>query len=118
MSRAWWILLRRIVAIPLAFILLTAVSWAYWSASSVTGGNGASAATTVNQGATPTAVAAGTAVTVSWAATTLASGQAVSGYIIKRYDAITPFAVQTILSACTGTITATTCPENSVPIGT
>ena len=44
------------------------------------GGNGAAAASSVNQGATPTANAVGTTVTVSWTATTLASGQAVGGY--------------------------------------
>ena len=39
--------------------LLPGVAWAYWNAGSVPGGNGASAATTVNQGATPTAVLGG-----------------------------------------------------------
>ena len=80
------------------------------------GGNGAAAASSVNQGATPTVNAVGPAVTVSWAATTLANGQAVTGYLVKRYDAGT-LAPQTILSACTGTITATTCVESGVPNG-
>jgi hypothetical protein len=41
----------------------------------------------------------------------------VSGYVVKRYDAVTPFALQTVLTACTGTVTATTCTENSMPTG-
>ena len=52
----------------------------------------------------------------SWAASTLATGQAVSGYLVKRYDAGTQ-AAQTILSACTGTIATTSCVESSVPNG-
>ncbi|MDQ1536942.1 MAG: hypothetical protein QOE58_1335, partial [Actinomycetota bacterium] len=108
---------KRLIAVPLVLALMTGVAWAYWAAGSVPGGNGTSAATGVNQGATPTASVTGAAVTVSWAASTLTSGQAVSGYLIKRYDAVTPFAVQTILSACTGTITALTCLESAVPTG-
>ena len=39
-----------------------------------------------------------------------------SGYLVKRYDAGT-LAAQTILTSCAGTITATTCTEQSVPSG-
>ncbi len=104
------------VAAVVALTIVAATAWAYWSAGSVPGGNGAGAASSLNQGATPTANASGSAVTVSWTATTLASGQAVDGYVVKRYDSST-FLVQTILSACTGTITALTCVESSVPAG-
>lgn len=100
-----------------AVSLACEVAWAEWSAASVPGGNGASSAATVNQGATPTASVAGSAVTVGWAASTLSNGTAVSGYVVKRYDAVAPFAPQTILTACTGTVTATTCTENSTPDG-
>jgi hypothetical protein len=113
-ARARW--LKRLVVVPLVIILANGVAWAYWTASSVPGGNGASAATTVNQGATPTANAAGNAVTVSWAASTLANGSAVAGYIVKRYDVAT-VTLQTILSACTGTVAALSCVESSVPVG-
>ena len=64
----------------------------------------------------PHATATGRAVTVSWAASTLANGQAVNGYEVRRYDAGTR-PLQTILSACTGTITATSCVESRVPAG-
>ena len=104
------------LAMAVAMTVLAGAAWAYWSADSVPGGNGAAAATSVNQGATPTASAVAQSVTVSWAATTLASGPAVSGYVIKRYDSVTLVA-QTILGACTGTITATSCVENNVPPG-
>ena len=109
-------ILKRLVAVPLVMALMSGVAWAYWTASSVPGGGGASAATTVNQGATPTASVAGTAVTISWAASTLSNGSPVAGYVVKRYDVAT-LSSQTILSACTGTVTATTCTENSVPTG-
>ncbi len=56
------------------------------------------------------------AVTISWAASTLSNGQAVTGYQVKRYEATT-LASQPILSSCTGTVAATTCAENSVPAG-
>ena len=104
------------VVAAVALTLVAATAWAYWSAGSVPGGNGAGAASSVNQGATPTANAVGTTVTVSWTATTLASGQAVGGYLVKRYDSSTDV-LQTILSACTGTIAALSCVESSVPVG-
>jgi hypothetical protein len=104
--------MKRLIAVPILFALGTGVAWAFWSASSGPGGNGASAATTVNQGASPTASATGNAVTVSWAASTLSNGDTVDGYVVKRYDVAT-VTLQTILSACTGTVAATTCIENA-----
>jgi len=115
-NRPRWTTWTRLLALPLAFALPSGVAWAYWSTGSVPGGNGASAATTVHPGATPTAVVAGRSITVGWAATTLATGQPVTGYRIKRYDAATA-APQTILSACTGTTKVTTCTESDVPVG-
>jgi len=108
--------LMQLVAILALFSLMNGVAWAYWSAGSIAGGGGTSAATAVNQGATPTASRAGHTITVSWAVTTLTTGEAVTGYKIKRYDAGTAVA-QTILAACAGTIVALTCTENSVPDG-
>jgi hypothetical protein len=110
--------MRRLLTLGLVLCLSfgAAEAWGYWSAGSVAGGAGASAAVTVNQGATPTAVLAGQAVTVSWAASTLSNGQPVSGYTVARYDATT-LAAQTIGTACAGTVTATTCTEANVPAG-
>ncbi|MEP6481821.1 MAG: LamG domain-containing protein [Rhodoglobus sp.] len=109
-----------LVLLVVAAVILGSVgsaAWAYWSAGSTTGSNGASAATTVNAGNTPTASVASAAVTVSWTASTLVSGQPVGGYQIKRYNANT-LALQTIKTACTGTIATTSCVESAVPDGT
>ena len=114
-GRSRWTRLTRLVAIPVALALTTGVASAYWTAGSVAGGHGASATTTVNQGTIPTASAAKREVTVSWAASTLANGTPVNGYIVNRYDALAP---QTILSGCTGRVAATTCTEVGVPVGT
>jgi len=104
------------LAASVAMTLVAGAAWAYWTAASTPTSRGAAAATSVNQGATPNASAAGSTVTVSWAATTLANGDPVSGYLVKRYDANTS-ALQSIGSACSGTITATTCAESNVPNG-
>ncbi len=116
MTRARRSRCRLLLLITLMAVVPAAVAWAFWSTISTPGGNGAAAATTVNQGATPTAAVAGNAVTVSWAAGTLSTSRAVDGYAITRYDAAahTP---QTTLSACTGKVTATACTENNVPAG-
>jgi hypothetical protein len=110
-----WRIFAFVVAF-LGFTLAGSGAWAYWSAGSAAGGSGASLAATVPQGATPTAVSAGTSVTVSWAAATLSNGTAVAGYIVKRYNASTGV-LQTIGSGCTGTVTATSCTETSIPNG-
>ena len=116
--------LRRL-AIALTGLLLPAVGLvgidatpaaAYWSATSAPDGRAAAAATTVNAGFTPTATVSGTSITVSWSASTLANGTAVSGYLLSRYDAAT-LTGQTVQSACAGKITATTCTETNVPDG-
>ena len=104
------------LAAAVSLTVVASTAWAYWSAGSTNGSNGATAASTVNQGATPTIAVAGSAVTVTWTAGTLSTGGAVSGYLIKRYDAGT-LAAQTILTACTGTVTALSCVEGSVPTG-
>lgn len=104
------------LAAAVVMTLVAGTAWAYWSADPATGSNGAAIATSVDQGATPSASATGSTVTVTWAATTLGTGQAVSGYRIQRYDAGTQ-APQAILSACTGTITTTSCAESNVPNG-
>ena len=104
------------LAAAVALTVVAGAAWAYWSAGSVPGGNGAAAASSVNQGATPSASVNAQSVTVSWAATTLANGQPVTGYVVKRYDSITQ-AAQTVLAGCAGTVTGTSCVENNVPTG-
>jgi len=67
-------------------------------------------------GKTPTASVSNRSVTVSWAASNLQDGTAVSDYTVSRYD--TSGNVQTIGSACSGTVSALTCTETAVPGGT
>ncbi|GAB3261596.1 LamG-like jellyroll fold domain-containing protein [Nocardioides dilutus] len=105
------------LAASVTMTLVAGTAWAYWTADSTPGGNGATAATSVNPGAQPTASAVGQSVTVSWAASTLANGQPVAGYLIKRFDSIT-LAEQTIGSACAGVVASTSCVEANVPGGT
>ncbi|WP_104089582.1 LamG domain-containing protein [Cryobacterium sp. N19] len=112
----WWRMVRRLIAVPLAFAMASGVAWAYWSAGSVAGSSGASAASSVNAGPTPTASSASSTVTVTWAASTLADGTtAVSGYSVSRFDSTGTNAQS--MQSCTGTITATSCTETGVPAG-
>src|SRR5215210_7980418 len=93
-------------------------AFGYFSAAVAPGAAGAAAATSVNQGNTPTAVVSGDgrSVTVSWSSSTLTDGAAVDGYLVKRYDAISNVA-QTIGASCQGTVVATSCSEQNVPAG-
>ncbi|MCA1844284.1 MAG: hypothetical protein LC792_14070, partial [Actinobacteria bacterium] len=67
------------------------------------------------QPAAPTPVVNGPQVTVSWSATTMSGGSPVPGYVVRRYD--TNNNLQTIGSNCSGTISTTSCAENSVTTG-
>src|SRR4051794_39803650 len=113
-----WLSPRRIVV---TFLLLvagvsvgSATALAYFGGAG--SGSGASGVASVSAPTAPTAApAGGGAVTVSWAAVTLSNGHAVDGYVVKRYT--TGGVLQTILSACTGTVAATSCVESAVPTG-
>ena len=109
--------MRRTLAFGLACTLVTGVAWGYWSTGSVPGGNGQAQAAIGRSGKhARRPPSPGDTVTVCWAASTLTNGQAVDGYQVKRYSEAT-HASQTILSACTGTLTATSCVESNVPAG-
>ena len=107
---------RGVVAALVLAALSGGAAWAFWSGDTTSGSGGAAAAANVGAGATPTANASGSSVTVSWSASTLSTGTAVDGYQVKRYDAgtLTP---QAVLTACDGTVTATSCIETGVPEG-
>jgi len=79
-------------------------------------GSSQAKAKTLGAGNAPTTTVAGHKVTVRWTASSYAEGGNAAGYLIKRYNAVTGV-VQTIGSACNGTIAALTCVENSVPTG-
>lgn len=96
--------------------LATAAAHAAWTSS----GSGAqyAKARSIPQGATPTVSVSGTNATVSWAATSLSGGgPAVSGYVVRRFDAAT-LTAQTVGAGCSGTIAALSCVESNVPAGT
>ena len=106
MIRRRWKLAAPVLTVPLiasslVLTLMAGVAWASWSATSIPGGHGSATATMVDRGATPTAVATVTAVTVNWAATTLSSGDPVAGYLINRYDTAT-LTLQTVAAGCAG----------------
>lgn len=104
-------------AVTAVVLLLSAgTAWAHWTAGSVPGGSGAAKATSMQAGTAPTASASGSAVTLTWSASSLASGHAVDGYVVTRYDAATHSA-QTTLTGCAGVVAATTCVESGVPDG-
>jgi hypothetical protein len=91
-----------------------AAATAAWTHSGT--GTPTAKAVSMPTGATPTASVSNRSVTVSWSASTMPGGGAVSGYLVKRYD--TNGNAQTIGSGCSGTIAALTCTETSVPGGT
>jgi hypothetical protein len=97
-----------------AAIAFASPALAVWS---VGGTGGADAgALTMPTGATPTASANGSTVTVSWSAATFANGAPVAGYVVDRYSSTG--VLQTIGSGCSGVITTLTCAELAVPAGT
>lgn len=87
-----------------------------WSAPGA--GDGVATSGTVNAGNAPSATVSADTVTLTWAASTLSSGEPVDGYILKRYDS-TGTTEQTIASGtCASQVSGTTCDETSAPEGT
>ncbi len=93
--------------------------FAYFSGGATAGSAGGGAATSVAPGTPPTSVTSqpGRAVTISWAATALANGHPVDGYLVTRYDASPPYAPQITLAGCGGVVAALSCTETGVPFG-
>ena len=79
-------------------------------------GAGAAHARTLPTGNTPSASVSSHDVTLTWTASTFAGGGAVPGYVIARYDALGN--AQTVGASCSGIVSAVTCTESAVPIGT
>jgi hypothetical protein len=101
------------------FVLLAALgapdaSRAAWQSP---GSGGQSArAMTLPGGSTPAASVSNRSVALSWSAASLPGGGSVAGYSVRRYSA--GGALQSIGSACSGTVAATSCTETGVPPGT
>ncbi len=105
--------------LPVALVLLTALgapsaSRAAWQSSGA--GSQAAKAITLGSGETPSASVSSRSVTLSWSATGLPGGGSVAGYTVRRYSS--GGALQSIGSACSGTVAATSCTEAAVPAGT
>jgi hypothetical protein len=116
MSRIRPIAARRSLALGVALALMVTSAWGYWGPGAGSGGDGASSAATLAQGSTPTAVATGDSVAVSWTASNVIVGHPVTGYLVKRFEASTLTAA-TVKTNCDGTVSTTSCTENSVPSG-
>ena len=105
-------LLLILVAAVVAFPGGAAAAWVLHGS-----GPGAALAQTLSQGHAPAGAVTGHKVKVTWTASSYTNGGvAAAGYIIKRYN--TAGVLQTIGSACTGTIVGLTCTESGVPSGT
>lgn len=104
------------MAAGVVFVALLCTGLNGADASWLAGGSGtaAMAAGTVPAGTAPGTSLSGRDVTVTWPAVTLSDASV--RYTVRRYNAGTS-ALQTILSACTGSVAALTCTENTVPAG-
>jgi hypothetical protein len=107
--------MTRLGLVVVLALALCGVAHASWSG----GGSGAAAtaAKTMPTGNVPSGTVAGHSVTLTWEASTFAGGDPVAGYVVRRFDSVTQVEA-TVLSACDGIVSATTCTENAVPTGT
>ena len=64
----------------------------------------------------PSGAVASHNVTVTWSASSFASGGLAPGYQVRRYDGLGN--LQAIGAGCSGTISALSCVETGVPTGT
>lgn len=105
--------------LPAALVLLAALgapdaSRAAWQSPGA--GAQAAKAITLGSGNTPSASVSNRDVALSWSATGLPGGGSVAGYTVRRYTS--GGTLQSIGSACSGTVAATSCTEAGVPGGT
>ena len=109
-------LLSRPLPISVAILLASAgVALAGWAGSGA--GPAQAGAETMPTGPTPAASVSGSSVTVSWSVVALSGGETVAGYRVRRYDVSTG-EEQVVGAGCSGTVTALSCTETSVPVGT
>lgn len=105
---------RLSVIVVTAVLAVAAPVSAAWLASG--SGTGTGRATAVSTAAAPTASATGRTVTLSWTATTLATGAPVTGYRVTRVNTVTA-ATTSATGGCAGTVAATSCVETLLPTG-
>lgn len=108
--------MRCLATALLVAAVLAGGAWAAWLPGG--SGSGAARAKSLPAGNVPNPPSALLrSVTVTWTASTFVGGTPVPAYVVRRFNAIGG-AEGTVLSACSGLVTATTCTENNVPIGT
>ncbi|HEY8699374.1 MAG TPA: Ig-like domain-containing protein [Arthrobacter sp.] len=119
MTRAGW-LRTRAPWVVIGILLVSGIgsaAYAFWQ--SISSSNFAAAAgDVVMPGSKPSAAAAGADVSVSWPASSTASGRPVTGYTVARYNAATGGSKTPGTGACGGTVTVLSCAEQNVPGGT
>jgi hypothetical protein len=112
---------HRVAPVIVAILIVgtAATAWAYWTTNAAAGSTGAATAATVNQGATPslTLTLIGREVSLSWGASTLSNGTAVTGYLTKRYPAGGGIGTISPIGTCSGTVASMGCLEDDVPPG-
>ena len=101
-----------VLSVAIAALAVVQVAVAAWSISS--SGNGYVKALSMPTGSAPAKSVSNPNITVSWSAVTV-GGSAVDSYTVRRYSEAG--ALQSITAGCSGAIAATTCTENSVPVG-
>jgi hypothetical protein len=107
--------MRRAALVAALALALCSAAQASWSAGA--SGTGVTSGKLMPAGNVPSGSVAGSSVTLTWTASTFADGGAVPGYVIRRFNSLTQVE-SAVAAACAGTISATTCTENGVPLGT
>jgi trimeric autotransporter adhesin len=98
------------------------IAYAYWSGNDSKNDLLFAQADALGKGATPIVTSPGTPLVASsvhlgWAVSTLSSGAAVDGYLVKRYPVPSGPAVS-VGAGCSGTISSLDCTETNVADGT
>lgn len=110
-TRAPWVLIGILLVSGIG-----SAAYAFWQ--SISSSNFAAAAgDTVMPGSKPSASASGADISVSWTPGTTASGRAVTGYTVARYNAASGGSKTPATGACAGTVTVLSCAEHNVPGG-
>ncbi|MEY2567492.1 MAG: hypothetical protein QOE35_2021 [Actinomycetota bacterium] len=106
------------VGLVLGASALAGAAFAYWE-SSGSSGPATAVADSMLAGSTPALGGInGQDVTLTWTASTTASGAAVTGYTVARYGVASGGAPTAATGGCAGTVAALTCTEQSVPAAT
>ncbi|MEW1819784.1 Ig-like domain-containing protein [Arthrobacter sp. NPDC080031] len=110
-TRAPWVLIGILLVSGIG-----SAAYAFWQ--SISSSNFASATgDAVMPGNKPSVSATGADISVNWTPGMTASGRAVTGYTVARYNAATGGSQTPATGACAGTVTVISCAEHNVPGG-